>query len=62
MLRRVMVPLARLMVSAGGARGGSAGGDGIADDVTGECAAGDPDGVAAVVLVMWMRIHPGWWW
>ena len=62
MLRGVMVLLARSMVSAGGAMGGGAGGDGVADDVTGKCAAGDADGVGAVVVVMWMMVHRGWWW
>ena len=38
-----MVPLARSMLSADGAIGGGASGDGVADDVTGECAAGGSD-------------------
>ena len=54
--------LARLMVCVGGAMGGAAGGDGVADVVTGECAAGDADGVGAVVVVMWMIFHRGLWW
>ena len=42
--------------------GGGAGGDGVADDVTGECTAGDADSVGAVVVVVWMIVHRGWWW
>ena len=42
--------------------GGGAGGDGVVDDTTGECAAGDADGVGAVVVLMWMIGHLGWWW
>ena len=57
-----MVPLAMLMVSAGCAMGGDAGGDGVVHDTTGECAAGDADGVGAVVVVMWMIVHGGMWW
>ena len=37
--------------------GGGAGGDGVADGDTVECAAGDADGVGAVVVVMWMIVH-----
>ena len=56
-----MVPLARSMMIPGGAMGGGAGGDCSADNVTGECAAGDADAVIAVVVVMWMIVHPGRW-
>ena len=41
--------------------GGGAGGIGVVDDVTDECAAGDADGVGAVVVVMWTIVHRGWW-
>ena len=58
----MMVPLVRPMVSAGVAMGGGAGGDGAAGDVTGECAAGDVDCEGAVVVVMRMIVHRGWWW
>ena len=58
----VMVPLVRPMVSAGVDMGGGAGGDGAADDVTGECVAGNADGESAVVVVMRMIVHRGWWW
>ena len=37
--------------------GGGAGGDGVADGVTVECAAGDADDVGAVVVVMWMTVY-----
>ena len=46
---------------AGGAMGGGAPGDCVADDVTGECAAGDADGVGAVVVVMCTIVNRGWW-
>ena len=55
-----MLPLAKSAVRAGGAMSGGAGGGGVADDVTGECAAGDADGVGEVVVVMWMIVHRGW--
>ena len=42
--------------------GGGAGGDAVAGDVSRECAAGDADGEGAVVVVMWMIVHRGWWW
>ena len=58
----VMMPLVRPMVSANVAMGGGAGGDGAAGDVTGECVAGDASGEGAVVLVMRMIVHRGWWW
>ena len=51
----VMVPLVGPMVSADVAMGGGAGGDGAAGDVTGECAACDPDGEGAVGQGI------GWW-
>ena len=56
-LRGVVVPLARSMVGAGDAMGGGAGGDGVADGVMIECAAGVADGVGAVVVVMYMTVH-----
>ena len=59
---RVMVPLVRPMVSAGVAMGGGASGNCAAGDVTGECAAGAADGEGAVVVVMRMIVHRGWWW
>ena len=58
----VMVPLVMPMVSAGVAMGLGAGGDGAAGDVTGECAAGDADDGGAVMVLMRMLVHRGWWW
>ena len=56
------MPLARSIVSTGGAMGDGAGGNDVAGDVTCECAAGDADGVCAVVVVVWMIVHLfGWW-
>ena len=49
-LHGVMLPLARSIMSAGGAIGGGVGGDRVADHVTGECATGDADGMGAVVV------------
>ena len=40
--------------------GGGAPGDSVADDITGECAAGDAGGVGEVVVVMCTIVNRGW--
>ena len=56
-----LVPQERPMMSADVALGGGAGGDGAAGDATAEFAAGDADGEGAVVVVLRMIVHRGWW-